>query len=269
MKTLKNNIIVFVTSILMIMSCQAQDSITGTIENYTNNEGTLTNFDMITGDIISFGTIDIEGKFTIPLQEDFLEIMLAKAKKVQEKAPSGWKIRFNTVATTFICDFNNESIEYLDDGTEKVTYVGSNKKNEILYEKGEAIITGIPDLNLTDKNKVKSILYAVSEPKIAHWLFSYRQDNLVKGYYLQWFFVENEASAIGECVIPTYTGNDDENYNNTTVVNLKLQKGWNIIKYDITEIFTDANNKSYASKTEISTVAELPNDVKWVRVIEK
>ncbi len=269
MKTLKNRITVFATSIIILMSCQAQDSITGVIENYSNNEGTLTNYDMITGDIISFGTIDLEGKFTIPLKEDFLEVMLAKAKKAQENAPKGSTISFKTVATTFICDFNNENIEYLDDGTEKVTYTGSNKKNEILYEKGEAIITGIPDLYLTDKNQVSSILYAVSKPEIANWLFSYRQDALVKGYYLQWYFVEDEASAIGACVIPTYTGNGEENYINSTIVNLKLKKGWNIIKYDITEIFTDLNGKTYASKTEITSLVTTPNDVKWVRVIEK
>ena len=115
--------------------------IIGTLENYTNNEGFLTNYDMITGDKISFGTINNEGKFTIPLDDDFLEVTLEKAKKAQEKAPSDWGIIFKTVATTFMCDFNNESIEYLDDGTEKVTYVGSNKKNEILYEEGETIVT--------------------------------------------------------------------------------------------------------------------------------
>ena len=110
-------------------------------------------------------------------------------------------------------------------------------------------------------------MFAVSDPVIANWLFYYKQDPIVKGYYLQWFFVENDASAIGECVIPTYTGNGDENYNNTTQVNLKLEKGWNIIKYDITEIFTDVNGKTSASKIEITTVAEIPSDLKWVSII--
>ncbi len=269
MKTQKNNIMVFVASVLIFMSCQAQNSISGTIDNYTNNEGALTFYDFITGGQTAFGTIDNEGGFNIPLKEDFLEVMLSNAKKAQEKAPSGREIMFKTVATTFICDFNNESIEYLDDGTEKVTYVGSNKKNEIVYVKGEAIISGIPDLNLTDKKKVSSILYAVSEPKIANWLYTYGQDELVKGYYLQWYFVENEASAVGECVIPTYTGNGDENYSNATVVNLQLQKGWNIIKYNISEVFIAENGKTYASKTEISRLADLPDEVKWIRVIEK
>lgn len=269
MKTLKKSIVLFAISMLFNLGCYAQKSIIGTIENYTNNEGLLTSYDFMTRDQITFGTIDNEGKFNIPLKEDFLEVILEKAKKAQENAPSGREIRFKTVATTFMCDFNNENIEYFDDGTERVTYVGSNKKNEIRYKKGEAIITGIPDLNITDKNKVSSILYAVSEPEIANWLFSYGQDVLVKGYYLQWFFVEDEASAIGECVIPTYTGNGDENYTNATNTNLKLQKGWNIIKYTIAEVFTDKNNKTYAAKTEITNLSELPNDLKWVRVIEK
>lgn len=267
MKTLKNSIAVVAIGLLLNVGCYAQNSIIGTIENYTNNEGLLTNYDMLTGDKISFGTIDNEGNFTIPLSDDFLKTTLEKAKEANEKAPSNREIIFKTVATTFMCDFNNESIEYLDDGTEKVTYVGSNKKNEILYNKGEAIVTGIPDLYFTDKNKMTRVLFAVSEPEIANWLFYYGQDPIVKGYYLQWYFIENEASAIGECVIPTYTGNGEENYINATLINLKLQKGWNIIKYDITEIFTDVNGKTLASKTEISTVTELPNDVKWVSVI--
>lgn len=269
MRRLKKSIIIFVVAILTSFICNAQSFISGTVTNYTNNEGLITSYDMMSRNKITFGTIDNEGKFIIPLENDFLELMLEKAKKEQIKESNGGKISFNTLTTTFLCDFDNENIEYLEDGSEKANYVGSNKKNEILYKKGETIITGIPDIYLIDKNKVSSILYAVSEAKIANWLFSYRQDSLVKGYYLQWFFVENESSAIGECVIPTYTGNGEESYMNTTIINLKLQKGWNIIKYNITEVFTDINNKAYASETEISNIKEIPNDLKWISVIEK
>lgn len=267
MKSLKYSIAVFVIGMLFNIGSYAQNSIIGTLENYTNNEGLIMSYDLITRDRISYGTIDNEGEFTIPLKEDYLEMMLKKAKEVEEKALSNGKISLNTMASTFICDFNNENKEYLDDGTEKVTYTGSNKKNEIIYKNGEAIIMRIPDLFITDKNKVSSILYAVSDPEIANWLFYYGDNIIVKGSYLQWFFVEGEVSAIGVCVIPTYTGNNEENYMNVTNINLKLQKGWNIIKYNITEIFTDVNNKTYASKTEISNVTEIPNDVKWVKVI--
>lgn len=267
MKKLKNNIAALVFSALTSLGCIAQNSITGTIANYKNSEGLLTSFDMISGDNIVIGTIDKEGKFNIPLDENYLTDVKEKAKVAQENAPKGWQIQFKTVATTFGCDFDNENIEYLDDGTEIITYAGSTKKNEIIHENGEAIVMGIPDPNLTDKDgTVVSVMYAVSQPEIAKWLYSYRQENAVKGYYLQWYFAEDSATAKGECAVPTYTGNGDENYNNVTITNLELQKGWNIIKYNITEVFTDANEKTTFSKMEITRIAELPTDVLWTTI---
>ena len=136
------------------------------------------------------------------------------------------------------------------------------------YENADALIAGMPDLEVTIKDGEwdESVMYAVSNPDIANWLYSYGEKNSAKGYYLQWFFLEEEASAKAECTMPTYTGNDDENYNNVTIINLKLQKGWNIIKYGITEVFTDANGKITPSKTEISRIESLPDDVQWVVV---
>jgi hypothetical protein len=264
MKTLKNSIVVLAISALTILGSTAQNSITGTIADYKNGEGLVTSFDMITRDQMVLGNIEKDGKFNIPLDENYLTVIKEKAKIAQENAPNGWQIEFNTVAKTFGCDFNNENIEYFDDGTEKITYSGSTKKNEIVHVNGEAIITGIPDPNLNDKDgNPASVLYAVNKPEIAKWLYSYGQENVVKGYYLQWFFVEGEASAKGECVIPTYTGVGEENYTHTTITNLELQKGWNIIKYTIAEIFTDSNGRTNPSKIEITTIPELPLDLQW------
>ena len=268
MKTLKNSIVILALSALTSVGCNAQNSITGTIANYKNGEGLITSFDMITRDPMVLGNIDKDGKFNIPLDENYLTVIKGKAKKAKENAPNDWQIEFKTVATTFGCDFDNENTEYLDDGTEKITYTGSTKKNEIIHENGEAIVTGIPDPNLTDKdgNTVHSVLYAVSQPEIAKWLYSYGQDNAVKGYYLQWYFVEEKATAKGECVVPTYTGSGEENYNSVTITNLELQKGWNIIKYNITEVFTDAIGQTTPSKIEITSIAELPTDVLWIAI---
>lgn len=254
-------------SAFTIVGCKAQNSITGTITNNNKGEGSIMSFDMVTREKIVLGEIDKDGKFNIPLDENYLTIIKEKAKKAQENASNNWQIEFKTVAKTFLCDFNNENIEYLDDGTEKITYSGSTKKNEIEFENGEAIITGIPDPNLTDKDgNIVSVLYAVNQPEVANWLFSYGQDNAVKGYYLQWFFVEDGATAKGECAIPTYTGVGEENYNHITITNLNLQKGWNIIKYTIAEIFTDSNGKTTPSTIEITCLPELPTDVQWFSV---
>lgn len=245
MKTLKNSIALIVISFLMSIGCIAQNSITGTIVNYKNGESSLSSFDMISGDNMVIGNIDKEGKFTIPLDENYLTAIKEKAKIAQENASGGSQIKFKTVATTFEC-FGGE----------------------LEYKNSEAIITGIPDPEVTGKNgKAVSVLYAVNQPEIAQWLYSYGQKNSVKGYYLQWFFVEDLASVKGECRIPTYAGDGEEDYNNITITNLELQKGWNIIKYNITEVFTDATNRTSPSKTEITCITEIPADVLWTTII--
>ena len=47
MKAPKNSIIIFILFVLINTVNNAQNSIIGTLENYTNNEGFLTNYDMI------------------------------------------------------------------------------------------------------------------------------------------------------------------------------------------------------------------------------
>ncbi|WP_111309956.1 hypothetical protein [Confluentibacter sediminis] len=243
MKTRIHNSIIVVASILLVFSVHAQEFIEGTISNYTADGGSLVSYDMISKGTIEIGTIDQEGHFKIPLNENYLATIKEKAENTKE--PEGWEIEFKTVATTFEC-----SGLYVE------------------YDNGEVQVAGIPELQVTVKDEEwdESVMFAVSNPDIANWLYSYGEKNSAKGYYLQWFFLEEEASAKAECTMPTYTGNDDENYNNVTILNLKLQKGWNIIKYDITEVFTDTNGKIIPSKTEIISIDSLPDDVQWVVV---
>lgn len=238
-----NNAIVVAISVLFSLTCQAQEAITGTISNYTGGERFIVSYDMISKETLPIATINEKGDFKIPLDENYLTTIKQKAEKA--KAPEGWEIEFQTVATTFTC--SGSMVE---------------------YENGEALIAGMPALEVTIKDTEwdGSVLYAVSNPDIANWLYSYGEKTSARGYYLQWFFVEEEASARAECTMPTYTGNEGENYNDVTIINLKLQKGWNIIKYNIAEVFTDVNGKIIPSKTEISRIDRIPDDIQWVVV---
>jgi hypothetical protein len=243
MKKQINNAIVIAISVLFSMTSQAQEAITGTISNYTGGERLIVSYDMISKETIPIATINEHGDFNIPLDENYLTTIKQKAEKA--KAPEGWEIEFKTVATTFGC---------------------SGLMAE--YENGEALIAGLPSLEVTIKDTAwdESVMYAVSNPDIANWLYSYGQKNCAQGYYLQWVFVEEDASARAECSMLTYTGNDAENYNDVTIINLNLQKGWNIIKNDIAEVFTDATGKISPSKTEISRIDSIPDDIQWVIV---
>lgn len=39
---------------------------------------------------------------------------------------------------------------------------------------------------------------------------------------------------------------------------------WNLIKYEISEIFTDEGGKTYPVKESITSISELPSDLQYV-----
>ena len=106
-------------------------------------------------------------------------------------------------------------------------------------------------------------MYAVSSPEIAWWLQSYGHKGISPGYYLRWIYLEAPASVTGECKVPTYTGNDEEMYEDTTLFDVQLEKGWNVVKYEIAEIFTSQSGKTYPSKTLVSKLQAVPDDLQW------
>lgn len=243
MKTLKNSILIASLFILVSTTFYAQNSIQGDIANWSNGEVPLIFNDYISKEKITMGNIATDGKMTIPLDENFLTKMKEAAIQAKEKAPQGWEMQFNTVQSSFSCS---------DEG--------------IVYENAEVILAGLPDLEVLSEDGTTSYgyFYCTNSIQLSSWLQLYGMVNAAKGYYLKWFFVEDDASVKGSCIMPTYTGNDDENYMNTTVYDVKLQKGWNIIKYEITETFTSKEGKIVPAKTQITRIDKIPEDVQWL-----
>ncbi len=243
MKTLKNSILIASLFLLVSTTFYAQNSIQGDIANWSNGEVPLIFNDYISKEKITMGNIATDGKMTIPLDENFLTKMKEAAIQAKEKAPQGWEMKFNTVESSFNCS---------DEG--------------IVYENAEVILSGLPDLEVLSEDGTTSYgyLYCTNSLQLSSWLQLYGMVSVAKGYYLKWFFVEDAASVKGSCNIPTYTGNDDENYMNTTIYDVKLQKGWNIIKYEITETFTSKDGKIAPAKTQITRIDKIPDDVQWL-----
>ena len=225
----------------------AQNTIQGTIANWSNGEVPLVFNDYISKEKTTMGSIAANGKLVIPLDENFLSYLQAAALKAKEKAPKGWEMKFNTVESMFGCS---------DQG--------------VIYTNANSILSGLPDLEALSKDEAISYgyLYCTNNAKLSAWLYNYGQGNSAKGYYLRWFFAENNASAKGSCNMPTYTGNDDENYIDSTIYDVELTKGWNIIKYEIVETFTGKSKKVVPSKTKITRVDKIPADAKWLLLSE-
>ena len=243
MKTLKLSIVILLLSPFMSLECMAQNAIQGNIENWSNGEVSLIFNDYISQAKINMGSISSHGEIIIPLDDDYLAKLKAEAIKAKANAPEGWEMKFNTIASLFGCS---------DEG--------------VIYENATTSITGLPDLEALseDESTTYGFIYSTNNLELSKWLYNYGQGNIAKGYYLRWFYAEDSASVSGSCNMQTYTGNEDENYMDTTIYNLEIQKGWNIIKYNITETFTSQEGKISPSKTEITTIDKVPSDVKWI-----
>lgn len=229
--------------LIFCLSTIAQTSVQGIVNNWTQEEAVVAYSGMFNGEMTTMGTISPDGTLKIPLDPDYFTSIKKLAEKEAAEAPEGWSMSYRTIASTFSCMY----------------------EENITTSNGEAIVTGLPELLITDKSGQTEYgyLYAVSSPTVAWWLKSYGEKEISPGYYLRWIYIESPASATGECKIPNYTGNGEEMYEDTMLFDVQLEKGWNVVKYEIAEIFTSQTGKTYPSKTLVSRLPEVPDDLQW------
>ncbi len=232
-------------SICYSANLNAQLFIEGKIENWINGKAMLAYADFITDNIESWGTIDANGVLDMQLEYDYLETFKKKAAEAQKDAPKGWTMSFKTIGDSFAC---------------------SGFENPLEYNNQDAILFAVPTLSVMSKDGKTEYgyLFTVSDASIAKWLYSYGDDNPTTGYYLEWIYVEKEATVSGICEMSTYTGNGEESYNDIKIYNLSLKEGWNMIKYEITDVFNSASGKVFPLKTTVSVINFLPEDLQWV-----
>lgn len=234
---------------LFILSFQletiAQGTLSGIISDYTDGKGLIISYDLVTGDKYTWGKIDNEGMITVPLSDTYLDEIKKMASKAQKKAPKGFTLKLPTVEDTFTCRYP-----------------------DIEFENPQSLLSGLPDLMLTDTKKKaeNGKIYAVNNPIIANWLHNYEQGDIEIGYYLMFYFAEDKASAKGTCMTSIYTGLGDENYDKFTIFDLDLEKGWNIVRFEIEEIFESKNGGFFPEVIKVTKLENLPGDLVWVRV---
>lgn len=224
----------------------AQRILQGVLSDYADGDGLIISYDIVTGDKISWGFIDKAGKIEIPLQSNHLDRVKKMAIKAQKKAPKGFTLKFPTVADEFTCRFP-----------------------DIQFENPDATLSGLPDLILTDKKKKaeNGNIYPVNHPTIANWLHNHQQGDIALGYYLRFCFAEEKGSAKGTCMVNTYTGLGDENFDAFTLFDLNLEEGWNIIRYEIEEVFASQSGRVFPKVTQVTKIEKLPEDLSWERVV--
>jgi hypothetical protein len=223
----------------------AQGTLSGIISDYTDGKGLIISHDIVTGDKYTWGTIDEDGLISVPLSDSFLDDIKKMAAKAQKKAPRGFTLKLPTVEDTFTCRYP-----------------------DIEFENPGYLVSGLPELLLTDNKKKaeNGRIYAVNKPLIANWLYHDQKGDIELGYYLMFYFAEDQASAKGTCMVTNYTGLGEENYDKFTLYELELKKGWNIVQYEIEEVFESKNGGVFPEVIKVTKLEKLPDDLIWLQI---
>ncbi|MEA1787209.1 hypothetical protein U1E44_13995 [Arenibacter sp. GZD96] len=232
--------------LLSSLYANSQLYVGGSINNWNKDEALLVSQDFMTGEMETWGKVDANGEAQLELAYDFMTLLQEKAEEAKKDAPEGWSLKFKTVADTF--------------GSDSSSFPG-----EFTFENGDAVVAGVPDLIVGNEEKKEKygVLYLANSPEMAKWLYNYQMGSGTQGYYIRYYFVEKDATAKGQVSIPTVSHSGEE-YDNITEVDLQLEEGWNMIKYEIAEVFTSSDGTVYPSKTVLTRERFLPEGLQWL-----
>ncbi|WP_203294058.1 hypothetical protein [Luteirhabdus pelagi] len=236
----------FLVAIFCLGGCKLQQAFEGTVSDWQEGEAKVIS---LIGDPVPIGVIDGSGKFTVPLKDNLLAES-EKAIQTYNNGSSNGSFSLNTLEDAFSCSDGGVMVQ---NGGQKLFSLG---------------IFGGYSIADIEKKKMYGAFMAVNSEDFAVAFASFGELQPVKGYYLDWYFVREAAEVKGECTTKTFTGNQEEFYNESTTYQLDFKEGWNLIKVSADEIYVGNNGKNYISKWSYETIPNIPAGTEFIFIEE-
>jgi len=229
-------------TLLTISLLPAQNTVTGTISGWQNLTA-----DIITGmkSPIAIGTVKDDGSFILNLTAEFSDQTMKGIDEFNKNSEE-WKTSVMTLEKAFSCYGDSLAVTNGNVPVIKLSNFGGY------------------DLADPKEKKIHGSFMMVNNKEFAETYRSYGQYNAKSGYFLDWFYFAEPSSVIGVCNTESYAVNQEESYMAKTAYQLDFKAGWNLVQYEIAEIFTDKEGLTYALKTNYKTLDKLPEGVQYI-----
>ncbi|NNF31736.1 MAG: hypothetical protein HKN66_10120 [Flavobacteriaceae bacterium] len=229
--------------LITLTTAVSQEGIEGTVDNYTSGEAEI--YSGIKTPI-KIGTIDENGTFQIPLDNTYKDQLISSVDADNAK-DSQWKTSLPNLERSYGSCYNGE-----------LDIKGGDQTMIALSQLGVFSVANFEEQKLYGK-----IMYA-SDLEFAKAIMSFGQFKVKKGYQLDWYYFESEASVKGSCSLEFYPSGDETSFTQTSNYDLEFKPGWNLVKYEIEEVFTDESGKEYIMKDHSMVLDSLPDDVQII-----
>lgn len=235
--------LIFCSAFLVSFPVAAQQMFKGVLMDW---EGGTAQVVSMGGEPVPVGTITDSGEFQIPLEDNFLEKIENAVQAFNEGPRSGsWKL--NTLKRAFSC--YSDTLE-ISNGDQKAVTL--------------ATFAGTFALMDLKEKELRGHFMVVNSFDFVKAISTYKEMNAVKGYYIDWYFVNEPAKIQGECNTKSYALNQEEFYNELKVYKMDFKQGWNLVKVSAEGIFTDKDDNRYVSRWVYSTIPQIPENAKYL-----
>ena len=243
---MRNTVLLFTTLAIFTLQSRGQETISGSIDGWSRGAG-----EVYAGvfTLTEVGSIDDSGNFEIALKPGYL----AEVKKKMEAENSNPDRKFTSQLMTLgeSCQCAQGNVELVNGDQELTTLA----------------VFGFMLGNMENQEEFGTLVPASSKDFAEGYIKLGSYENTV-GYAVDWYYVDKPGVAKGECSVDSYPVNGDEMYTRNTSYNLDLKPGWNLVKYEISEIFTDEGGKTYPVKESITSISEVPSGLQYVFIPE-
>lgn len=218
-----------------------QEKFSGTIDGYDKPAA-----EVLAGMMVPYriGVIDEQGRFTIPLNDEVIS-RVQEAIEQENQDSDEWTTRLVTTGRMFNCSNGNVAVTKTELPVIKLSTFGS-------YMIG----------NL-EEQAVHGYFMATSSPAFAKAFNAMGQADAEEGHYLDWFYFAEPFSVSGSCGVETYAMNQEDLYVQTTSYDLDFEAGWNLVKYEVTEVFEDPDGTDMPMGIRYTTLDAVPDDIHY------
>jgi hypothetical protein len=192
------------------------------------------------------GSVETDGTFSIPLKEDYLTQVKMHMEENNKGSSADWRSSLTRLNQAFGCSSGSLEIE---NGDQPVTGIST---------------MGMFALGSMEEEKLYGYVIATSSDAFAKSIMNLMNYQFEPGYFVDWHYVEEAATIKGSCSLESYTLNQEELYGITQEYDLEFKPGWNVVQYEVREVFRDRDGKTYPSNERYSTLDKPPSDMKYV-----